>query len=95
MIAALRDVEGALAVYFQEQKRRLFFGRQVDANQRALELNEDLYQAGLANEQQVLEVRRTLLDAQLSFVDSEQALTTDLIATYKALGGDWECSYTP
>ncbi len=95
VIASLRDVEGALAVYFDEQKRRCSYANEMEASREAFELASDLFQAGLANQQQVLQAQLGFLDSQLSFTDSEQALTTYLIATYKALGGDWECSYTP
>lgn len=95
VITALQDVEGALAAYCEEQRRNVFLKDQTVANQRALELTEDLFNAGLASELQVLEARRTWIDSENIFVDSEQALTSDLIAVYKALGGNWECSYSP
>ncbi len=95
VIAALQDVEGALIAYFEEQKRSGFLGEQVGADERALQLNEDLYRSGLANEIQVLEARKTLIDAQNTLVDSQQSLASDLIALYKALGGDWECCSMP
>jgi len=95
VLHSLQDVEGALVAYFQEEKRKNCFSDQVDAFKRSLQLAEDLYTAGLSNEQQVLDARKTLLDAQNSLIGSQQALTSDLIALYKALGGNWECSYTP
>jgi NodT family efflux transporter outer membrane factor (OMF) lipoprotein len=95
VMASLQDVEGALVAYFQEQKRRDHFKEQADALLSSLELTQDLFQAGLADAQQVLDGRKALIEAQSSLVASEQALTGDLIAVYKALGGNWECSYTP
>lgn len=95
VISALQDVEGALAAYFQEQKRNLFLRDQTEADRRVLELTEDLFQAGLASEIQVIEAIRTWVTSENSFIDSEQSLTSDLIAVYKALGGNWECSYLP
>jgi NodT family efflux transporter outer membrane factor (OMF) lipoprotein len=95
VMTSLQDVEGALVAYFQEQNRRDHFKSQVDALLSSLELTQDLFQAGLANAQQVLDARKLLIEAQNSLVGSEQALTGDLVAVYKALGGDWECSYTP
>lgn len=95
VITAFHDVEGALAAYFDEQRRNIYLNDQVDAYRRALDLTEDLFQSGLASELQVLEALRTWIDSTNIFMDSEQALTSDLIAVYKALGGNWECSYLP
>jgi outer membrane protein, multidrug efflux system len=95
VLNALQDVEGALIAYFEEEKREKFFSDQVEALGRSLQLTQDLYQAGLAEEQQVLDARKVLLDAENSLVGSQMSLGSDLIALYKALGGDWECSYTP
>ncbi len=92
---SLKDVEGALVAYFEEQKRKMYLEDQVTANRRALILTEDLFQAGLASDLQVLAARKTLLDAENILIDSEQSLTSDLVALYKALGGNWECSYSP
>jgi outer membrane protein, multidrug efflux system len=95
VLYSLQDVEGALIAYFEEGKREKDFSEQVSALQRSLQLTQDLYQAGLSDAQQVLDVKKTLLDAQNSLVSSQMALGSDLIALYKALGGNWECSYTP
>lgn len=95
VLTALQDVEGALVAYFDEQKRHQFLRDQVDALKRSLQLTEDLYQSGLSNEQEVIDAKKMLLDSETTLVGSEMALTSDLIALYKALGGHWECSYTP
>ncbi len=89
VISSLQDVEGALVAYFEEQKRQGAFEDQVDADRLSLELNEDLFQAGLIDDIQVLEAYTTLLSSEINHVQSQQALTSDLIALYKALGGDW------
>jgi multidrug efflux system outer membrane protein len=90
VISSLQDVEGALVAYFEEQKRTLDFEAQVAADRRSLTLTEDLFQAGLIDESQVIAALKTWIDAETNLVQSEQALTSDLIAIYKALGGDWE-----
>jgi multidrug efflux system outer membrane protein len=95
VISSLQDVEGALVAYFEEEKRNLYLNGQVEADLRALELTEDLFQSGLVDESQVLQALSTLLNAENSLVQSDQALTTDLIAVYKALGGNWKCTSTP
>lgn len=95
VVSSLRDVEGALAAYFEEGKRTSNLQEQCNADKSAFELTEDLFEAGLSDDLQVLQTFRTLLDAQSNLVDSQSAFTTDLIAVYKALGGDWECSLLP
>jgi multidrug efflux system outer membrane protein len=95
VIASLQDVEGALVAYFEEQKRNHHYAQQVVADLRSLELTEDLFNAGLADLSQVLHAESTFLAAKSSLIQSDQALTTDLIAVYKALGGNWQCTSTP
>lgn len=95
VVSSLRDVEGALAAYFEEEKREMALAAQVAADFRSFELTQELFEAGLATDLQVLLTLRTVLDSENSLVDSMQAYTSDLIAVYKALGGDWECSSSP
>jgi outer membrane protein, multidrug efflux system len=95
VISALQDVEGALVAYFEEMKRWSDFEAQVAASKCALELTEDLFESGLADEFQVLDAYRTLVNAETSLILSQQSLTSDLVALYKALGGDWECISSP
>jgi outer membrane protein TolC len=89
VISSLKDVESALVAYFEEQKRKDSLQQKVDAERRTLEIMLDLYEVGLANEIQVLQARRSLIDSESQLVESEQALAGDLIAIYKAIGGDW------
>lgn len=89
VILALQETEQALATYFNEEKRRDDLSKQVDANTRIFTLSTDRYQAGLVDYTQVLTAEQTYLLSMSTFVDSEQSLTTDLIALYKALGGNW------
>lgn len=95
VISALEDVEGALVAYFEEQKRNANLTKEVEADRRALQLTRDQFQAGLIDESPVLDALKTLLNAENGLIQSSQALTSDLIAVYKALGGDWECTSSP
>lgn len=95
VIASLKDVEGALAAYCEEQKRLLVLDHQVAVNERSVQLNLDLFYSGLSSDLQVLAARKLLLAAESSLIDSEQALTSNLVAVFKALGGPWQCFYTP
>jgi outer membrane protein, multidrug efflux system len=94
VIGALQEVESDLVAYFNEEIKLQKFDQQLEADRRILELTLDLYQAGLADYTQVLQAKQAWLLALDNVTTSQQALTTDLIALYKALGGGWECCYT-
>lgn len=89
VITALEEVESALASYFIEEQRLKDLTLAMESSQRSLDLAKDLYQAGLENYTQVLQAEEIWLNAVNSFTESQQSLTTDLIAVYKALGGEW------
>ena len=67
----------------------------VDANQRSVDLAEELYKKGLTDFLTVLDAQRNLFASQDSLVKSERALADDVIVLYKALGGGWETFETP
>lgn len=89
VIGSLRDVESALVAYFEEQNRRDSLQQKAQADYRTLEIVEDLFEVGLANETQMLESRKVWIDSESSLIESEQSLAGDLVALYKAIGGDW------
>lgn len=89
VIAALQEVEQALTAYFNEEERLASLTSQSQAYQRNVELIADEYQAGLVDYTQVLEAQSTWLASLTTVTESHQALTSNLIAVYKALGGDW------
>lgn len=89
VITALQEVEQSLAAYFFEEKRYRKLTMQTLANKNALDLIADLYQSGLADYNQVLTAKNIWLASANLLSDSRQALTSNLIAVYKAIGGDW------
>lgn len=89
VIAALEEVEKALFSYFNEEAREDHLTKAAQASKRSLDLATDLYQSGLANYTQVLQSENTWIVSMNALIDSQQLLTTDLIAIYKAMGGDW------
>jgi NodT family efflux transporter outer membrane factor (OMF) lipoprotein len=93
VIGSLKDVESALAAYFDEIKRSHSLMKKLEADNHNFEITAKLYQIGLAAEIQVLEAEKKLIESESQYIDSEQALTGDLIAIYKALGGSWVCNY--
>lgn len=89
VIGALKEVESALVAYFEEEKRSESLKNKFEADQRTLEITEGLVCAGLANELQLLQASQVAIDSEIAYIESQQAFTGDLIALYKALGGDW------
>jgi outer membrane protein TolC len=90
VLTALSDVENALVAYAQEQAHHKALGEAVVQNVKAVDIANRLYKEGLTDFLQVLLAERALFAAQTALVQSDQALTTDLVALYKALGGGWE-----
>ena len=90
VLTALEDVDNALVAYTQEQQRRKSLQSAVSANQRTVELANQLYTKGLADFLNVLDAQRDLFSAQDQLVQSERAVSSDLVRLYKALGGGWE-----
>jgi NodT family efflux transporter outer membrane factor (OMF) lipoprotein len=89
VIASLKDVESALVAWFEEQERKAALQKKVDAARHILEMMEGLYLTGLTTQTEVLQARKSLIDAENLSVESQQALSSDLVAIYKAIGGDW------
>jgi hypothetical protein len=99
VLTALEDAENALNAYAREQVRRESLSQSVQANQQALDLSTQLYKSGLADFLHVLDSERSLYAAQDALVQSDQAVSLNLVQLYKALGGGWEkkprCHWKP
>lgn len=93
VLTAIEEVESALATYFEEEQRLNALTAVVESDRRSLEYNNCLFQAGLTDYFSVLNARRLLIGDENILTDSQQALATNLIALYRALGGEWQCSY--
>jgi outer membrane protein, multidrug efflux system len=90
MLSAFTDVETALTSYAKEQTRHESLARATQADAQAVALAGDLYRHGLADFLRVLESQRSLYQSQDALIQSESAVSSDLIALYKALGGGWD-----
>jgi len=90
VLTSFEDVENALVSYANEQVRYDSLSRSVAANRRALDLANELYTKGLGDFLRVLDAERSLYQAEDQLVDSQRAVTQNLVALYKALGGGWE-----
>jgi NodT family efflux transporter outer membrane factor (OMF) lipoprotein len=95
VLTAFREVEDALVAYEAEQRRHreLINGR--DASKRALERATELYRAGIGDFLNVLDGERNLYTAEDALAQSEQTLTQQTVALYKALGAGWQAGEQP
>ena len=90
VLTALEDAEDALTAYAREQSRRRSLSQSVEADRQALELSSQLYKNGLVDFLRVLDSESSLYQAQDALVQSDQAVSDDLVQLYKALGGGWQ-----
>ncbi|HEY2951892.1 MAG TPA: efflux transporter outer membrane subunit [Verrucomicrobiae bacterium] len=90
VLNALEEVENALVAYGKEKERYLALSEEVDATRRALVLATQIYQSGLGEFLNVLLAERSLFQAEDSLAESQRAVSVNLVALYKALGGGWE-----
>ena len=93
VLISFEDVENALVAYANEQVRYRALADATAANRRALELANELNTKGLGDFLNVLDAERSLYQSEDQLVDSERAVTANLVALYKALGGGWEKKY--
>ncbi len=95
VITALEEVESALLGYAKQEERLASLIDKTEADKRAFELAQDRYEAGLTAYQNFLSSWKRLIASERDLAENEQALTSQFIAIYKALGGDWKCSNLP
>jgi outer membrane protein TolC len=89
ILSALEEVENALVGYANEQVRRKSLLDATQAAERAVDLARKQYASGLIDFQVVLDTERSLLSLQSQLVESDGAVTSNLITLYKVLGGGW------
>ncbi|HEY4040878.1 MAG TPA: efflux transporter outer membrane subunit, partial [Rhodopila sp.] len=90
VLQAWHDVDNALTAFQTEQTRRDELIRSVADNRRALSLAQSRYTQGVADFLTVLVAEGSLLGAEQQLADSTTAVSSNLVALYKALGGGWE-----
>ena len=89
ILNALQEVENARAAYDGDQDRHAWLQNTVAQNRDALELTRARYRSGVESFIEVLDAERTLRQNELSLAQSETAVSEDLVALYRALGGGW------
>jgi outer membrane protein TolC len=90
VLTSLEDVENALVAYAKEKERYVAIIEEVRATRRAFELASQVYTSGLGEFLNVLVAQRALYETEDAEVESQRAVTLNLVALYKALGGGWE-----
>lgn len=89
VLTALEDVENALAAYARGRERIASRRLAAESARNAAQLARQLYQAGLADFQKVLDTERTRLTAEDNLASAEADVLTAVVQLYKALGGGW------
>jgi len=90
VLMALEEVHDAIVVLATEQQRHLALADAVAADQVAADVSQAQYRQGVVDFLNVLEAQRSLYESQDQLADSDRAVTTSLVALYKALAGGWE-----
>ncbi len=90
VLQSLSEVDDALVAYNREQVRRESLRQAVAANLQSVDLATQLNNAGVVDFLNVLTAQLSLYESQDQLAQSEQAVSTDLIALFKALGGGWK-----
>ncbi len=90
VLTAVREVEDALVAirtYRDERQQRL---RQVVAARNAARLSWARYNEGMTSYLEVLDIERSLFDAELNESQALENQNASIVQLYKALGGGWE-----
>lgn len=90
VLSSLQEAESAVVTYAQEQNRHRALTVEVAENERSLAMASTLYDEGRVSFLDVLDAWRSLYQSEDQLAMSDQAVSLDLIALYKALGGGWE-----
>jgi len=89
VLAAYHDANDALVAYADEQRHAAALARQLADARRADALMRSRHRSGFVSMIEVLDAQRSVHQAEQQALQSNVAASTDLVALYKALGGDW------
>ena len=90
VLRAMQDVEDGMVGFLRAQEEQAFLTESVTSYQHAVDLAQLQYVEGLSPYQNVVDAQRFLTQEQTRLASVKGAVITNLIATYKALGGGWE-----
>nr|WP_272886647.1 efflux transporter outer membrane subunit [Phenylobacterium aquaticum] len=89
VLAALHEVDDTLTAYGADQARAAALMETVARNRDATALAKQRYASGVGSYIEVLDAERTLQQNELAQAESAAAVSSDLVAIYRALGGGW------
>jgi outer membrane protein TolC len=95
VLSALEEVHNAIVTLATEQQRHRALVDAVAADQTAVDIAQGQYRQGVIDFLNVLDAQRSLYDSQDALADSDRAVTTSVVALYKALGGGWNPMPSP
>lgn len=95
VLRAAQEVEDGMTAFLRAQEAAAFAQNASTAAARSVELASIQYREGAVDYQRVLDAQRTLLQEQNTLVTARASIATNLIATFKALGGGWEIRRGP
>lgn len=89
-LAAAKEVQDGLQGFLRTQEQVGYLDRAVIASARATELALAQYRQGAADYTRVLNTQTSLLQQQDTLTAARGQVISNLVATYKALGGGWQ-----
>ena len=89
VLNALLEVETALTSFSQQGDRVGALGRASAASTQALQLATGLYEQGLIDYEQLLDVQRDLLNQDIELFSARGEAASSLVQLYRAMGGGW------
>ena len=89
VLNAYHEADDALTAYADEQRHASALARALADARRSDALMRSRYQSGFVSMIEVLDAQRRVHQAEQQALQSNVAASTDLVALYKALGGDW------
>lgn len=90
VLKAQREVEDAIVAYTRAREEETFLRESVAAAQRSVDLSMVQYKEGITDYQRVLDSQRLLAAQADRLTEVRGQVGTNLVATYKALGGGWQ-----
>jgi len=95
VLAALAEVENTMVAFAREQETCKNLQVFVASSKQALDISRGQYELGLVDTVNVLQAELSLAQSQDQLVLSEQRLSLDMVALFKALGGGWQPGGNP
>jgi NodT family efflux transporter outer membrane factor (OMF) lipoprotein len=95
VLKALQDLEQSLSTYAAELDRHAALKAADDQADAAYRLAQLRYKDGSASYLDLLTTEQTLVQAELALAASDEAVATDQVSVFKALGGGWQGAPTP